>query len=87
MMIESMLMQRMEKSTMDTRVPIWAMEVFALDLCASRTSMLIFVVSDHVLHKPLLDHAHIPLRKKCRWVNGIHFVIEGGNSVSGKVST
>jgi hypothetical protein len=29
-MIESMLMQRLEKSTMDTMVPIRAMEVFAL---------------------------------------------------------
>ena len=29
-----------KKLTMDTMVPIWAMEVFALDLCMSRTSML-----------------------------------------------
>ncbi len=39
-MIESMLIQRLEKSTTDTMVPIQAIEVFALDLCVSRTSML-----------------------------------------------
>jgi hypothetical protein len=45
MMIESMLIQRLEKSTTYTMVPIQAIEVFALDLCASRTSMLFSVLA------------------------------------------
>jgi hypothetical protein len=34
-----------EKLAMDTMVPIWVMEVFALDLCASRTSILTSVLA------------------------------------------
>jgi hypothetical protein len=41
--IESMLIQRLEKLRMEVIVPIQAMEVFALDLCTSRTSMLFLV--------------------------------------------
>jgi hypothetical protein len=43
MMIKSMLIQRLEKSTTDNMVPIQVMEVFALDLFASGTSMLFSV--------------------------------------------
>jgi hypothetical protein len=44
-MIESMLIQMKERLMADTIVPIWVMEVFALDLCASRTSMLFYVLA------------------------------------------
>ena len=42
--MESMLIQRLEKSRMNVIVPMQAKEVFALDLCASRTSMLFSVL-------------------------------------------
>ncbi len=41
--IKSMLIQWLDKLRMDIIVPIWAMEVFALDLCTSRTSMLFLI--------------------------------------------
>jgi hypothetical protein len=44
-------------------------------------------VSNHVMHMHLLDHACVPLRKKGRWVDGVCFVVEGSDSVGGKVST
>ncbi len=47
----------------------------------------LFCVGDHSSHMLLLDHAYVPLEKKCQWVDGVCFIIEGSNSVSGKVST
>ena len=44
-------------------------------------------VGDHVTHMHLLDYAHVPPGKKGRWVDGVCFVVEGSDSVSGKVST
>ncbi len=44
-------------------------------------------VGNHVTHTYLLDNACIPLRKKGQWVDGVCFVVEGSDSVGGKVST
>jgi hypothetical protein len=44
-------------------------------------------VGDHVMHMHLLDHARVPMRKKGQWVDGVCFVVEGSESVGGKVST
>jgi hypothetical protein len=44
-------------------------------------------VSNHDTHTHLLDHACVHLRKKGQWVDGVCFVVEGSDSVGGKVST
>jgi hypothetical protein len=43
-MIKSMLIQRLEKSRIEVIALIWARDVFALDLCTSRKSMLFLVL-------------------------------------------
>jgi hypothetical protein len=62
-------------------------ESFCLGLACIEDIHALFCVGDHVSHMLLLDHARVPLRKKRLWVDGVCFVIEGSNSVSGKVST
>jgi hypothetical protein len=57
-----------------------------LGLVCVKDIYALFCVGDDVSHMLLLDHACVSLRKKCQWVDGICFVIEGSNSVSDKVS-
>jgi hypothetical protein len=44
-------------------------------------------VDNHVMHTHLLNHACTPLGKKGQWVNGVCFIVEGSDSIGGKVST
>ncbi len=44
-------------------------------------------VGNHVTHTHLFNQTCVPLRKNARWVDGVCFVVEGSDSVGGKVST
>jgi hypothetical protein len=85
-MIKSMLIQRLKNLMTDTMVPKTGNGSLCLRLVRIENIHALLRVGNHVAHMHLLYHAHVPLRKKGQWVDGVCFVFEGSDSVSGKVS-
>jgi hypothetical protein len=72
---------------MDVIVPMQAIVVFCLGLVHVKNIHALFGLGYHVPNVLLLDHAHVHLRKKSIRVNGVCFVVEGGDTIGGKIST